>query len=238
MAVSIPLPHADILFFGVNDAREPIRIGIERKKLGDMVNSILGGRYLHQVQAAKEMGVDVLVLVVEVERMRPSPEDGLIEVPVWRSVMVPGSLKPKTKQVWEPLKPSISYSRFDQYLTELDYLAGIIVKRSVDVRETAAIVKALWLNFQTPPSKHQSLHSIYTAPSDKVLLRKPGLVQRVAKEIDGIGWERSADVARKFPTVKSMVDADAKDWLEIDGIGKITAQKAVSSLNGGIPDAR
>jgi len=230
MAVAIPLPHTDALFFGVNDAMETIRIGAERKRLSDMANSILGGRYLYQAQAAHEAYIDVLVLIVEGD-MRPSPEDGLVEIPVWRPIMTPNSLKPKMKQVWEPLKPSISYSRWCQYLHELAYLAGILVMRSSDVKETAAIIKALWLNFQTPPSGHNSLKQIYKQPTG-IQLVKPSLIRRVAAELPGIGWERSAEVAQKFRSVKEMVDADVKSWLEIGGIGKKTAEKAVSSLRG------
>lgn len=233
MAVRCPLDHGDVVFFGVKDDGDPVRILVERKKIGDMVSSILGGRYLYQAQCAHESGFDVLCLIVE-GVYRPSKDAGMVEVPRTRSMMTPGSLVPRVRRVWEPVQPGISYSRFDQYLTELDYLAGIIVKRSQDIRETVAIVKSLWANFQTPPSKHNSLHSIYSPPMGTVdLLARPGLVRRVVKELDGIGWERSRAVAEHFPTVRAVVEATAKDWMTIEGIGEKTARKAVASLNGG-----
>jgi ERCC4-type nuclease len=127
----------------------------------------------------------------------------------------------------------MTYSRFDQYLTELDYLAGIIVKRSRDVRETAAIIKALWTNFQSPPDEHNSLHQIYSQPVSGVLLTKPGLVRRVSKEFDGIGWKRSRDVAEMFKSVQEMANAPASVWMTIEGIGKKTAEKVVEQIKGG-----
>jgi len=226
-AVPIPVPHGDCVFWGAADNDEIIRICVERKKIGDISACILDGRYMSQAQAAKDAGMDTLILIVE-GAMRPSPEDGLVEVPIWQ-------IDAKTlrrKQFWEPVKPAITYSRFDQYLTELSYLAGIIVKRSRDVQETASQIKALWVNFQTPPSKHNSMHQIFVAPMGIVPLTRPSLIRRVAKELDGIGWGRSGDVAGKFPSVKAMVDATEKDWMSIPGVGRLIARKTVNSLNG------
>ena len=128
------------------------------------------------------------------------------------------------------------YSRFDQFLTELDYLVGIIVKRSEGVRETVAIIKALWDNFQTPPEKHNSLHQMYTQPNlESVLLVKPGVVRRVAKELGGIGWGHSKAVAERFSSVRGMVNATVEDWVSIEGIGKKTAKRLVQELNGEHP---
>lgn len=227
MALRIPIPHGDVIFWGNSDT-DVIRILVERKKLGDMASCILDGRYLAQAQAARDAGIDVLILIAE-GNMRSNPEDGMIDVPVW-------SIDPTTfkrKQVWVPLKPTISYSRFDQYLTELDYLAGIIVKRSRDVLETAAQIKALWLNFQTPPSKHGSLHQIFeSVPLGPVLLTRPSLVRRMAKELNGIGWSRSAAVAQHFFSIRAMVDATEEEWMTIEGVGKGTAMKVVAALQG------
>ncbi len=234
IAVPCPLKFGDCRFWGVSEdaagAEIPISVIVERKKAGDLAACILNGRYLYQAQSAKEAGADVLVLIAELGRIRANPDDGMIDIPVWG--IDPTTLK--RKQEWKQLQPCLSYSRLDQFLTEVDWLAGVIVKRSYDVTETASIIKALFGNFQTPPSKHGSLHNIYKAPVDHVLLVRPGLVRRVAAEIDGIGWQRSSEVSKRFSTVRQMVEASVSDWKEVPGIGKITAEKAVSSLNGGV----
>lgn len=233
MAVRCPIPCGDVNFYGRKDDLSPLSVCVERKRIHDLVNSINDGRYLSQLQAAHEAGFDVFILIYE-GAVRPSPIDGMLEVPVWRYIKSPKSGKTVKQRVWEPLTPnSISYSRFTQYITELDYLAGVIVRHSLDVKETAAIIKALWDNFQTPPSKHQSLHKIFTPPPTHVMLHKPSLVRRIAVELDGIGWERSAEVEKKFPTVSAMVNAGVKDWESIDGIGRKTALRVVANLNGG-----
>lgn len=225
-ACPLPLTVCDCIFSGVGSNDQSILVGIERKKVGDLAQCILNGRYIFQMQQAKSSGIDVLVLIAELGDIRSSPEDGLLEVLNW-------GISPRTFkrcQVWEPVKPTITYSRLDQYLTELDYLAGVMVKRSRDVHETAAIIKSLWDNFQTPPDQHNSLHAIFKAPLNEVLLVPPGLVRRVASELPGIGWGRSRAVADRFQTVWEMCQAGVEDWCQIEGIGKKTAEKVVASL--------
>lgn len=219
----------DVAFWGVGDNDTVLKIGVERKKIGDLAACVMDSRLLHQAQIAKESGIDVYVVVVE-GRIHCNPDDGLLCVPVW-------GINPRTlkrAEIYQAVRPAISYSRFDQFLTELQFLAGIIVKRSENVRETAVIIKALYQNFQTPPSEHGSLRRIYEAPNrDSVLLTRPGLVRRVSKEFSGIGWKRSRDVSVRFKTVREMVNADVKQWREIDGVGKVIAEKVVREISGG-----
>ena len=226
MAIPIPL-FTDACFAGVGADSSSLLIAVERKKISDLVSCIESGRLLFQAAVCKTNGADVLVLIAEGE-MRASPADGLLERPVW-------GIDPKTNKhtrIWIPVKPPMMYSRFDQYLTELDYLAGIMVKRSQDVHETALIIKSLWDNFQTAPSQHNSMKKMFSAPNTTVELLVPSFVRRVAKELPNIGWGRSKDVAEQFKTVHEMCHAGVGEWTAIDGIGKKIAQQAIETLNG------
>jgi ERCC4-type nuclease len=238
LAIRIPIPHGDVVFWGVDEdpsgAEVPIRVCCERKKIRDMVACIVSGRYLHQSRSAHEAGFERLVLIVEGE-FRSGPETGQVEVPVTHSIMDAKSLRPRVRRFWESVAPPLPYPRFDQYLSELALYTGILVKRSKDVRETAAQVKAIWQLFQKLPSEHQSLKMFYTAPHPASILSKPGLVRRVANELDDIGWARSAEIAKRFQSVKEMVDATEEDWEAIPGIGTTIARKAVSALTGSSP---
>jgi ERCC4-type nuclease len=236
MAIPLPIPCGDVNFTGVGLKGEDTLIVVERKKPRDLAQCITDGRYLNQAQTAKTCGADVLVIIVEAVQLRSNPDDGLLEQLNWGI-----SLRTmKRCQVWEPVKPTITYSRFDQYLTELAHLAGVIVKRTADVHETVAVIKALWVNFQTPPDEHNSLHSVYTTPLPGTLLVKPSLVRRVAAELPGIGWAWSKAVLERFPTVRSMVDASVDDWAGLahensDGkkrrLGNKVAVRVVNALN-------
>ena len=204
---------------------------IERKKLGDMASCILSGRFILQMQNCKVANSDYLILILE-GRYRRNPEDGLLEVPVWVPFVNVGGYH-KRREEWQPVKPTMMFSRFDQYLTELQRDVGIIVKHTENVRGTADVILALYQNFQTPQDGHHSLNQIFKPPTPTVQLVRPSLVRRVASELPGIGWGRSGVVAEHFPTVRAMVEADWKEWALLDGIGKKTAQKVVKSLGGG-----
>jgi ERCC4-type nuclease len=229
MAIVIPIPCGDVNFFGFDG----LRVCTERKKIGDLAGCILGGRYLHQLQNAHEAGFDRLILVYEGEYRIGA--DGLLEVPSYHSMMTTKSLKPRVRRVWKPVTPTIMYSRFDQYLTELHDLLGILVKRSQNVRETATIVKSLWLYYQKPPEDHQSLHRMYSGPRQMDLLGKPSLVRRVSKELSGIGWGRAKAVEARFRSVSEMCSAGTTQWLEVEGIGRKTAESVISQLGGRLP---
>ena len=209
---------------------------IERKKIGDLVSCITNGRFLFQMQNCKSAGADYLCLVLE-GRYRRNPEDGLLEVPVW-------GFNPRTNhraEVWEPVKPTMMFSRFDQYLTELQRDAGMIVKHTENVRGTADAILALYQNFQTPADQHQSLNQIFKPPTPSVQLVRPSLLRRMASELNGIGWEWSAVVASRFGSVREMVDADVVIWASLEKeasngkkrrLGKKTAEKIVKLLGG------
>jgi len=226
---AFPLPlFTDCCFMGVGDDGSALTIAVERKKIGDLAQCMNDGRLVHQMQTAKENNADVFVLIVE-GRYRRNPEDGLLEIPVWR-------INPRTgkrAEFWDPVKPITQFSRFEQYLFELDWLAGVVVKETENVQGTADTIKAIYDNFQRSPDRHQSLKQFFADRPPTVLLSRPGLVRRVAKELDGVGWVRSGDVAKKFPTVRDMVDADVKDWMSIPGIGKKLAGEIVRSLQVG-----
>jgi len=225
VAVPIPIPHGDVAFIGIDDDGEPLRVCIERKRIGDLASCVLTNRYLNQAQLAKEAGFQVFCLIVE-GRYRPAPADGLLEIP--------GYDRERDRAGWKPIVPAITFSRFDQYITELEYLASIVVKHTENVRETAAVVKALWAFYQKSPDDHQSLKVFYKPKPPGVLLSKPSFIRRVASELPNVGWERSKVIAGRFPTIKAMVDADVGDWQELDGIGKKTAERIVRALRGGI----
>lgn len=245
----------DYIFRGPHKVVEGISICVERKRIRDMMNSIQTGRYMHQVQSAKGAGFDRLILIVEGE-VQPDPKTGLLQTKHSASLLptkvpakignakVVSSISPRAARVpkswshqlakWYTPEPTMAYSRWDEYLSEIDILMGIPVKRSQNVKETAAIVRSLWSLFQKPPSQHSSLEVFYRQPPPRVdLYQQPGFLRRVVKEIDGIGWDRSREVEALYRSVHTLCHATVKDWMKIPGIGKVTATRAVQQLNGG-----
>jgi len=208
---------------------------IERKKCGDLAACINDGRFLFQMQNCKAAGGDYLVLILE-GRYRRNPDDGLLEIPVWGV-----NSRGNHAEIWKPVQPTMQFSRFDQYLTEIQRDAGILVKHTENVRGTADTILALYQNFQTPLDQHNSLHQMFKPPTPTVQLVRPSLVRRIASELNGIGWERSGAVSQHFNSVTEMVNAGVSEWenittTDIKGksrkIGRKTAEKIVKSLVG------
>jgi len=230
MAIPVPNLFTDACFSSIDEKL----ICCERKKIGDLCSCINDGRFLFQMQRCKEAGADYLCLVHE-GRYRRNPDDGLLEIPVWGF----NHRTQKRAEVWEPVKPTMMFSRFDQYLTELQRDAGIIVKHTENVRGTADTILALYQNFQTPPDQHQSLNQIFKPPLPTVQLVRPSLIRRIVSELPSIGWERSGAVAQHFSSVSEMVNAGISEWENITTtdskgksrkIGRKVAEKVVKSL--------
>jgi len=222
VAVALPL-FTDCCFTSV----ESLVVACERKKVGDMASCVQTGRFLSQMATCRENNADVLVLILE-GRYRRNPDDGVLEIPIWKVNPRTG----KRAEFWEPVAPLTQFSRFDQYLTELQRDAGIIFKHTENVKGTADVIRTLYDNYQTRSDRHQSLNQFYVAPPPRIPLTKPNLLRRVAKELEGVGWTKSGDVAGVFVSVREMVNADAKEWVTIPGIGKKTAEAVVKALRG------
>ena len=217
-AISAPIPHGDAVFFGVWADSTACRVCIERKQLGDMVSCILSGRYLQQAATAYDAGFEHLVLIPEGTRRRDA-NNGLLMVPHGRG--------------WTPTVPEIEYDRFENYLDQLSVYGGVLVKRSRDVTETAAYIRILHSMFQSAPEDHDSLHKIYSEPypGPVSLFHPPSLLRRIAKELPGIGWKRSAEVEKSFGSVRDMIAADARRWTQIRGIGSKIAEGVVAAVS-------
>ena len=216
-----PMPlFTDVAFSGVGEGGKPILVAVERKTLSDLASCMNNGRLLQQIKKVQDYNTDVFALIVEGRYKCSSMpgEAGLVTVPRGAS--------------WVPLRPVTTFNRFTQYLVELAWLYGVLVMHSDNSAFTAAMIKAMFANFQRPPGEHKSMDKFCSSAPMVALLSEPGLVRRVAKELPSIGWERSKAVSDRFPTVAAMCAARVKDWAAIPGIGAPTARRIVEALRG------
>jgi NAD-dependent DNA ligase len=85
---------------------------------------------------------------------------------------------------------------------------------------------------QEPPETHHVLDMVYTPPLREFHMRRPSLVRRWARELDGIGVDLSKQVERRFPRPIDMTLASVQDWMEIPGVGKKKATSLVKDIQG------
>lgn len=207
------------LFFTGSGPRGVVRVGVEVKKLRDLLNSMRSGRLMgHQLPGMSQHYDFVFLLVEGVWR---EGDQGMLEEPVrggWREVRLGTS--------------GFLWREVEGFLNTAELVCGVRVRRSQRIQETAAVVKALHHWFGKEWREHGSHRVIYSPPPDQVMLYNPSVVRRVAKELPGVGWDRSGAIESRYKSVVDLCCASWKELAQIPGIGEVTAKRVVRALNG------
>jgi ERCC4-type nuclease len=205
----VRLEFGDAALIGRGENEEPVRVGVEIKKVPDLLSSMTSGRLSgHQLPGLLASYEWVWVLVEGV--VRPEPQTGVLQEAHgggWRDV--------------QQGPRSFMYRDVEHYLHSLVVRGGVHVAWTAGRHETARWLAALdswWLKSWDEHKGHLAIHrKAGTRPRELV---PPSLLRRVAAELPGIGWERSARVAGHFTSVREMVEASEEQWQQIDGVGK------------------
>lgn len=219
------LERGDMVFFSKENP--DAAVCVEVKEPLDLAVCIVDtGRLVQQLRGARDAGYTQYVLTVQ--GVTGLDDDGWFCQ--WRSA-------PGGRGRWEPVllpgERPVEYRRVDNALNSLAILEGVQVKRSGGERETVAQILNLYRWWQRPLDSHttgrdSTIYSpVHLGPAGSI-----PLVRRVARELPGIGVERSRDVAAAMRSVKGMVEAGEEQWMGVPGIGRKTAQRAIAALRG------
>jgi ERCC4-type nuclease len=219
---SCRLDFGDATFSG-NGPFGEVLIGIERKRLGDLVQSMQDRRLSgHQLVGMRNY-YDFLYLCVE-ELWRPDHNGG---IEVFRS----GRFVPLTTRA-----DGCTYRQVTSYLNSLSIMGGVHILHSSGQLQTAAIYASLVHWWDKPWTSHHS-HDVIYAPGPHELpgkatpRRDANMVELIASQLPGIDRKAWA-VGAHFPTVADMLLASESEWMQIDGIGPETARKVTLALYG------
>jgi ERCC4-type nuclease len=210
------LPAGDFAFEG-NGPNGRMMIGVERKRLGDMLQSMVSGRFSgYQLVEMCDM-YQVMFLLVE-GLYRPDPDTGLLQE-LRRGSWVPAGHGTR----------KFMYKDLSHFLTTISVMTGVRVIRSSTYHETVQILADLfsWWNDKQFKEHRSHLQMHNTRPPT---LRKPPLRRCVANELPSVGWERSKAVMESFPSTFDMVNATVEQWMEVTGIGKGIAEKIYNAI--------
>jgi ERCC4-type nuclease len=225
--LSIEVAHLDFgdcSFEGSGPGNKPIMVGIERKRLPDLITSMTSRRLSgHQLHGMRD-SYDYVYLLVE-GLWRPDRTGG-IEVfeGQWRSMFSRGR--------------GVNFRQLDSYLSSLEVMGRVIILRSAGTAESAALYASRYHWWQKPFDSHHSHDQLYTRnpaaaeQPGKVMFRsrEPGVVEKVAAQLPGID-RRAWDVGKRFKSVAEMVSATEQDWRTVPGIGKTIAKEVVELLH-------
>lgn len=213
------LGYGDVQIEGRGPEGCPVLVGVEYKKLGDLAQCIDNGRLVgHQLPGMLECYGDVWLLVEGIWREGKS---GAVEVP--------------RGAYWNPLRTgtgSFSALALQSFILTLQVKLGVKVMQTGTSTQTVSWLSALNRWWTGKEWEEHRAHLNFDNSAALALISRPSLVRRMAKELPGVGWDRSGKVSRHFASVVEMANAPQVEWETISGIGKGTARKVVEALNG------
>jgi len=209
------LPFGDVAFEG-EGPKGTVRVGIERKTIGDLINSFTSGRLSsHQLPGLVQ---NYEYRWIFIEGLWKAGRDGCIEV--WRGK-------------WRPASTRVGYYQLAGYMAALEVNGACWIRRTGSLWETANDVGILFRWWGKPWKQHRS-HLVIEKGllPDRVLFNNPSYPRKVAAVLPGVGWEKSRAVAKHFKTIQAMVEASPEEWMKIEGIGKGLGLKLPMLIRG------
>lgn len=213
------LEFGDACFFGNGPQGEPISIGIELKVVDDILACITDGRFAgHQLPGLVKT-YDIIYLIME-GRCRANPRDGTLEQPYKKGWSRKYHGRP---YMWRDLQ---------HWIMTMEFKAGIRFRNTFDRKETALFIRSLYTWWNSKEWEEHRAHLAFdTSSRSSLLLKKPSLLRRIAKELPGIGWDKSRTVEQHFKSVRKMVLAPEREWRELEGIGKKLSHQITGGLS-------
>lgn len=218
------LDYADVMFLG-NGPTGPVSIGIERKRFRDLMNSMQTGRLSgHQLIGLKNSYDYVFLLI---EGAFKIGKDGYLRRPKGKAWVV--------ERLGDRSLPS---SYMYNYLLELSIFAQVIVIFQFNIQCSALWIDGVYSWFQRSWESHHA-HAQFEVDTGKEpstfdnIQRKPKLLVRMIKEIEGVGWVKAKALGRKYSDVVTMAFAEAEELTEVKGIGKELARRIGKALRTG-----
>lgn len=221
LAILTRLEFGDLMFGGNGPGGQTVSIGIEHKTIGDLLSCIDNGRFAGTQLPGLLHEYEYVYLMVE-GIWRGDPESGVLQgwhKGKWTSIQY-------GKRAW-------TYHEVESWLNTMSVICGVIVIRTSTKQESAQAVQSLygwwgkkWANHKSHMAADRSGHR----SKKDVVLTPVSRMRQIAMDLPGIGWGRSAAVEAHFPNIRAMVNADVKEWMKIDGIGKVTANQIVEEL--------
>lgn len=229
------LEAGDVCFQGNGpDGEGTLLIGIERKKIGDLVNS-MRDRRLGAFQAPLVASTyDIRYLVVE---------------GIWQ-LGAGGALEELRGRDWRAVagrkREPVLWREVDSFLSSLEEFFSFRIKQTKNERETAAWVVSRYKYWQKRYDQHHTHQQVYAPVPDRGTGKKAGfisleqeiralygprgvLIWKMSAQYDGID-RKANEVAKMFCCPTGMTTATVKDWLRIPGVGDKLA-KQITEIN-------
>jgi ERCC4-type nuclease len=217
------MDFADLSFVGNGPDSTPQFIGVEYKQVGDALNCMTDGRFAgHQLPGLMSSYTHSWLLIEG--EWRPSVPDGVLQV-----------RHPK-RGFWYDAKQGtrrFMYRELDHWLLTMTLKTGLHVRFSADRYQSACFIRDLYSWWTSKEwAEHRSHLAMNEAQSQFMQFKRPTLLRKVAAQLPGIGWEKSAAIAERYSSILELALADEKQLAELPGIGKKLARRIVEAVQG------
>ena len=215
------MEFADIAFSGSGPSG-PASIGIELKKLDDLIGSLTTKRFqAHQLPGMLSL-YKFPILMVEGQYREAS--SGLIE----RGVEFGRRLN------WLRHRSFLTFNQLEGMLFTLAFQTPFRVMKTRDTDHTVTEIARLYRWWQKPWASHDSHHAVVKATPastsaelrDTWFNRDRYFPECVALQVPGLGNKRAIAAAKHFKSARRMAWAGVKAWRDVEGVGPKLAVRA------------
>lgn len=226
--VEMTLEFGDVAFQGLGEGGATVDIGIEYKKLPDLMSSMRTNRLEgHQLLGMRSADpgqpplYDFSYLLIE---GTPLVENGQVcERKFYRG-----------RPTLVPMKGALSAAEFFKRLHVLQLRGGLTPIWSTDLESTVLQLEMLYRVWTDKPlDAHASHVAIYTPPT----LIPVSQFRRTINSLPGMGLARSASAQRRFGNIRRAITATVDEWaaLDVDGrkLGRSAAERIVAAITEG-----
>jgi len=200
------LEYGDFAWLG-RGPNGPEMVGVERKKISDLVASMESGRLSGHQLLGLTTAYDRVYLLVEGE-WRPRQPDGILEI--------------YTHKRWHPYDyGSRRYMARDIYnfINSLVAACGLMYWKTDTPWQTAHWIADTYTWWQKEWERHRSFQKAHVPPPQYAQLRPPIPIVRVAMAFTGVGYDKARALSKVFHTPLELLLADDKDLMKAEGIG-------------------
>jgi ERCC4-type nuclease len=220
------LEFGDVCFSGNGPDGATLTIGIELKRISDLLQSFATGRLTNHQLPGMTAAYDMNWLIVE-GRFKAAPDGVLLwaKEREWRDGASICN--------WETAGYGLrrwSYREFAGRLTTLELRAGINIITTATPDDTARAIANLYEWFTGSAWEEHRSHLATPQKQQFAMLRPPTLRERVAAQLPHIGPARASMCAGAWPSVRALINAPEEEWRKLPGIGAKTAKAIVNAI--------
>lgn len=219
------LDGGDLFFLGKGPGGKEVTVGVEFKKLPDLLSSLRSKR-LQGHQLFEMQPYDFRFLLIEGEWRHD--DEGFITIRRFRRGQKPS---------WCRAPGSFRAAELDKTLLGLVLRAGIVVKETTTRTESIRWIQSLYRNFTDMEWDEHTSHTGVHRPTSALV--KPSRFVDFVAGIPNVGLKRAKAVESFFKNPHSgkasprrAIAARAGVWREIDGFGSKLAEQVDNFLEG------